>query len=189
MPDLYPPVPSDDLSARLEAVESRLAIGQLPIRYALAVDGRDLDAWVALFVPTVQVGRASFGRDALRAQIEPALRTFGRSIHQICGHLIELDPSTPDRATGEVYCRAEHEVEDRWIVMAICYSDEYERGRRRVVLPAAPGAPLVRRRRERTAAVGRLRQLAQRPGARAPRRLPHLGPLLDVTPGAVNGRR
>jgi hypothetical protein len=26
-----------------------------------------------------------------------------------------------------VYCRAEHEVEERWIVMAICYFDEYRR--------------------------------------------------------------
>jgi hypothetical protein len=140
MSDSNAPTPGDDLAARIDAIESRLAIGQLPIRYALAVDGRDLDEWVALFVPDVQVGRAAFGRDALRAQIDPLLRTFRRSIHQICGHLIELDPSDPGRARGEVYCRAEHEVDERWIVMAICYSDEYER---------VDGEWLFRRRRER----------------------------------------
>jgi hypothetical protein len=26
-----------------------------------------------------------------------------------------------------VYCRAEHEVGERWIVMAICYFDDYQR--------------------------------------------------------------
>ena len=42
---------------RLDRVESQLAIGQLPIRYAMAVDGRDVDTWLGLFVPDVQVGR------------------------------------------------------------------------------------------------------------------------------------
>src|SRR5687767_14517485 len=104
-----------DLEHRLAAVESRLAIGQLPIRYAMAVDGRDLDAWVSLFVPDVRIGRTASGRDALRAWIEPQLRTFVRSIHQIVGHRVDLDPEDPDRASGATYCRAEHEVDDRWI--------------------------------------------------------------------------
>ena len=115
------------LEARLERVESRLAIEQLPIRYAMAVDGRAIDAWVALFVPDVRVGRDAFGRDALAAHITPLLRTFQRSVHQICGHRIDLDDHDPDHATGAVYCRAEHEVDDRWIVMAICYFDDYRR--------------------------------------------------------------
>jgi len=114
-----------DLDTRLDRVESQLAIGQLPIRYAMAVDGRDLDALVRLFVPDVQVGRERFGREELRAWIEPQLRTFRRSIHQILGHRIEFDDS--EHAHGAVYCRAEHEVGDRWIVMAICYFDTYLR--------------------------------------------------------------
>jgi hypothetical protein len=118
---------TDDFQRRLEAVESRLAIGQLPIRYAMAVDARDVDAWVSLFVPDVQVGRDASGREALRGYIEPLLRTFHRSVHQICGHRIGLDAADPASATGAVYCRAEHEVDDRWIVMAICYDDHYRR--------------------------------------------------------------
>jgi hypothetical protein len=128
-----------DVGVRLDAIESRLAIGQLPIRYAMAVDGRDVDAWLGLFVPDVQVGRDQVGREALRGYIEPALRTFRRSIHQICGHRIDLDPRDPDRASGATYCRAEHEVDDRWIVMAICYFDDYQR---------VHGEWLFRRRRE-----------------------------------------
>ena len=115
----------EQLADRIDRLEAKSAIGQLPIRYAMAVDGRDVDEWVSLFVPDVQIGRDRFGRDALRQFIEPALRTFRRSMHQICGHRIEMIDA--DHAVGSVYCRAEHEVGDRWIVMAICYSDEYRR--------------------------------------------------------------
>ena len=43
----------ETLLARIDRIESTLAIQQLPIRYALAVDGRDIDAWLALFVDDV----------------------------------------------------------------------------------------------------------------------------------------
>ncbi len=115
----------DEVLARLAGVEAYQAIQQLPVRYALAVDGRDIDAWVALFVPDVDMGRHGRGRDVLRSYIEPQLRWFYRSMHQIVGHRIEL--LDDDSARGAVYCRAEHEVGDRWIVMAICYFDDYRR--------------------------------------------------------------
>jgi hypothetical protein len=116
---------SDTLAERVDRLESRWAIQQLPIRYAIAVDGRDLDAWVGCFRPDVDMGRHGRGREALRAYIEPLVRGFYRSVHQICGHRVEL--TGPDTATGVVYCRAEHEVGERWIVMAIRYLDEYAR--------------------------------------------------------------
>ncbi|MFI7530321.1 nuclear transport factor 2 family protein [Nocardia salmonicida] len=120
-----------DLSRRLARAEARFAIGQLPIRYALAVDQRNIQSWVSLFVDDVQLGRHGSGREALRALIDPQLRWFYRSIHQVCGHRIELGPdvgdSGPDTATGHVYCRAEHEIDDRWVVMAIRYDDDYRR--------------------------------------------------------------
>ena len=114
-----------ELAARLERVESQLAIQQLAARYALAVDSRDLDSWVDLFVPDVDCGSYGTGRDALRKFIDPAARTFYRCHHQICGHVIDL--VDVDHARGTVYCRAEHEAGDQWIVMAICYFDTYER--------------------------------------------------------------
>ncbi|WP_405136491.1 nuclear transport factor 2 family protein [Nocardia sp. NBC_01388] len=119
------------LARRLARAEAQLEIGQLPIRYALAVDQRDVDSWLSLFTPDVQLGRRGSGREALRAVIEPQLRWFYRSIHLVCGHRIELGPDVddngPDTATGQVYCRAEHEVRDRWVVMAIRYDDTYHR--------------------------------------------------------------
>lgn len=111
--------------ARLDRLESHLAIQQLPPRYALAVDSRDLDAWLNLFIDDVDCGRHGKGREALRRWIDPQLRTFYRSHHQICGHVIDFLDA--DHATGKVYCRAEHEDRGKWIVMLICYFDTYER--------------------------------------------------------------
>jgi hypothetical protein len=116
---------NEELFARLDRLESYAAIQQLPIRYALAVDGRDMDGWVSLFVPDVNCGRRGAGREVLRSIIEPAVRTFYRSVHQICGHRIEFDDA--DHARGVVYCRAEHEDGGRWVIMAIAYFDSYER--------------------------------------------------------------
>jgi len=87
----------------------------LSIRYALAVNSRDIESWLALFVPNVQVGPQETGREALRDFITPRLRWFYRSIHQIVGHRVEL--LGVDTAWGQVYCRAEHEVGERWVVM------------------------------------------------------------------------
>jgi hypothetical protein len=118
-------VPDPGLAERVERIEAQLAIEQLAVRYAMAVDSRDIDAWVGCFRPDVDMGRHGTGREALRRYIDPKVRQFYRSVHQICGHRIEL--AGPDQATGAVYCRAEHEVGDRWIVMAICYFDDYAR--------------------------------------------------------------
>jgi hypothetical protein len=116
---------TESLEARIDRLESHQAIEQLAMRYALAIDGRDLDAWVELFVPDVQCGRRGSGRAVLRTIIEPAVKSFYRSIHQICGHRIAFDDR--DHAHGTVYCRAEHEADSQWIVMAIAYFDSYER--------------------------------------------------------------
>jgi hypothetical protein len=115
----------DDLAARIDCIESTLAIQQLPIRYAMAVDGRGIQGWVDLFIDDVDCGRRGKGREILKGFIAPTLTNFYRSIHQICGHRIDFVDA--DHATGAVYCRAEHEDGDNWVVMAICYFDSYER--------------------------------------------------------------
>lgn len=116
---------SANIEDRLRRVEDMLEIQQLPIRYAMAVDERNVDGWLDLFTPDVQVGREQYGRDALRAAIVPQIAKFYRSIHQIAGHRVELIDHR--RAKGYVYCRAEHEVGDRWVVMAIRYDDDYQK--------------------------------------------------------------
>lgn len=116
---------TDDLAARIERIESRQAIADLPTRYARAVDARDIDTWLSLFVEDVDCGRRGTGREALRTFIDPGVRTFYRSVHFICGHVVDFDDT--DNATGTVYCRAEHEDGDQWVAMAIIYFDRYVR--------------------------------------------------------------
>lgn len=123
------PVPAEEILRRLDRVESREAIRHLATEYARLIDAKDLRALADLFVPDVQVGnqrgrdakhqafRSNHGRDGL----------FRRTIHLVSGHSIELDPDDPDRATGTVYCRSEHESGDLWVVAAIQYWDTYAR--------------------------------------------------------------
>jgi ketosteroid isomerase-like protein len=108
--------------ARLLAYEE---IRQLAARYALAVDSRNLDALVALFVDDVQVGRETFGRDALKASFDESLRGIGISMLNVGTHVIDL--LDDDHATGHVYCKGEIQDGDRWIHQAILYRDTYER--------------------------------------------------------------
>ena len=104
-----------DLEARLDRIESALAIRQLPGRYALAADSRDIEGWIALFEPDVDCGRHGRGRDVLRSLITAQLGDFYRSIHYVGSQ--HFDFLGTDDATGYVYCRAEHEIGDRFIVL------------------------------------------------------------------------
>jgi hypothetical protein len=110
---------------RLERIESSLAISQLPSRYAMSLDARDLDTLVALFVDDVEAGAHGRGRDALKEWYDGVLRRFYRSIHLVCGH--QFDFVDADNATGSVYCRAEHEDGDGWYVITMRYDDVYQR--------------------------------------------------------------
>lgn len=114
-----------DLSARLDRIESELAIRQLPARYALAVDSRDLDTVVGLFVADVNNGSNGIGRPALLSWFREILSSFHRSVHFTSGHVIDFTDA--DHATGSVYCRAEHEDGDKWVVMGFRYRDRYRR--------------------------------------------------------------
>ena len=77
------------------------AIRQLAAWYAVAVDSRDLDRLVGLFVDDVRVGRDTYGREALRESFDASLRGIGKSILNVGTHAIEIDG---DRAIGLVYC-------------------------------------------------------------------------------------
>ena len=111
---------------RIARIEAHLAIQQLAIRYACAVDVRDLDLMAAQWVPDVWMGKAwGPGRDAVRRFFREILQSFYRSIHMIVGH--RIDVLDADNATGQVYCRAEHESGSDWIVQAIIYDDTYRR--------------------------------------------------------------
>lgn len=96
----------------------------LAARYAVAVDMRDLDLLVSLFVEDVRVG-TEHGREALRASFNESLRAVGRTILNVGTQVIDLVDA--DHASGVVYCKGEIQDGDRWIHQAIRYDDYYER--------------------------------------------------------------
>jgi uncharacterized protein (TIGR02246 family) len=115
-----------DLAARIDRLESLDAIRQLPAKYALALDMRDMDAMVSLFPDDVRVGKDASGRLALRAYMDRTLRSpFTGTSHHIGGHVIEFDD--PDHAHGVVYSKNEHETGDEWVIMQMMYVDDYVR--------------------------------------------------------------
>ena len=109
----------------VERAIARDEIHQLVCRYALAIDSRDLDLLVSLFVPDVRVGRHASGRAALRDFFADSLGAIGVSILFVGNHLIEF--ADADHATGGVYCRGQIQDGERWIEQAIHYRDIYER--------------------------------------------------------------
>lgn len=114
------------MEERVDRLESLDAIRQLPAKYALALDMRDMDAMVSLFPVDVRVGKEASGRAALRAYMDRTLRSpFTGTSHHIGGHIIEFDD--PDHAHGIVYSKNEHETGDEWVIMQMMYLDDYVR--------------------------------------------------------------
>ena len=115
------------LTDRIDRLESYAAIQQLPLRFAFASDGRDLDTLVGLYVSDVKVGPPvnGTGREALREWFKVGLAAWYRSLHLVGAHAIEVQD--PDHATGIVQCRVEQERGDSWLTMVFNYRDEYER--------------------------------------------------------------
>ena len=120
-----------NLEARIDRLESLDAIRQLPAKYALTLDMRDIDMMVTLFPEDVRVGKDASGRKALRTYMDGTLRSpFTGTSHHIGGHIIEFDD--PDHAHGIVYSKNEHETpveggNDEWVIMQMMYADDYVR--------------------------------------------------------------
>jgi len=102
---------------------ARDQIRQLAQRYALAIDERDLDTLVELFVPDVDCGRFGIGRNALRESFASQLRETGPTIMQVANHVIDFDD---DHARGVVIGIAEISRSEGWVRQAIRYEDTYE---------------------------------------------------------------
>ena len=120
-----------ELMARIDRLESLDEIRQLPAKYALSLDMRDLDAHVNLFAPDIRVSREKTGRGHLKRWLDDTLRQqFTGTSHHIGNHIIEFDDV--DHAHGVVYSKNEHETPRQdggadWIIMQMLYWDNYER--------------------------------------------------------------
>lgn len=115
-----------DLQARVERLEALDEIRQLAAKYAVALDMRDLDALVNLFVEDVGVPGKRRGRAALRAWYDAAMRhhLLG-SAHGVLGHVIDIHDA--DHASGLAYSRNDLETNSVWVIELLAYLDSYAR--------------------------------------------------------------
>lgn len=115
------------LEERLDRLESLAAIQQLPYRYGVAIDSRDMDMMVDLFVPDVRVGQGKVGRQALKAWYTRTMSRHQASCHFIGNHMIDFDDA--DHAHGIVYCHDEldHPDDGEWVQGQLQYWDTYRR--------------------------------------------------------------
>jgi ketosteroid isomerase-like protein len=116
-----PPAGMSDLD-QLLAYEH---IRQLASRYALAVNMRDLDALVELFVEDVKVAGGGVGRAALADMFRLHTATAEVDVLEVTTHVINL--ADADHAHGTVYSRCEMGQRERWARQSIAYEDRYER--------------------------------------------------------------
>lgn len=146
---------TDDIIQRLERLEAIEAIKQLPSRYAQCVDQRNIDGLIALFSPDSEVHGGGNGPEQRRASFIRSQSQFPTTVHFVGNHVIDMDPVNPERATGSVYRRAEHESGDLWIVAMMYYDDEYVRSQGKWVFNhryrPGDGTHRLRRRRQRSA--------------------------------------
>jgi ketosteroid isomerase-like protein len=108
--------------SELEQLFAYEQIRQLASRYALAVNMRDFDALVALFVDDVKVGHGRFGREELRSTFERHVDAEV-DILEVTTHVINLTDRIT--ATGTVYSRCEMGGLERWERQLIAYDDTY----------------------------------------------------------------
>jgi hypothetical protein len=118
----------------------RLAIRDLPYRYAAGVDRRDQNLFLSAFHPdaTLTVIRTDpegveqvfvrTGHDELGA-IPEVITRYAKTFHFVGNHHVVLNG---DEASGEVYCTAHHLDSDGGgatdYIMLIRYQDTYRRG-------------------------------------------------------------
>jgi uncharacterized protein (TIGR02246 family) len=117
-----------DLKRLLDENEIR----NLALRYAEAVDGRDMAALTSLFTEDAAIegsgvklkGHGDIGQ--IRATMEA---NYDRTYHMVYNHLVRVDG---DAAAGEVYSRSHHlkrqdDGRTSDLIMTITYGDRYVR--------------------------------------------------------------
>ena len=76
---------------RIEALIAREEIRSLPIRYAAAVEARDVDAMAELFSPHARFGSYGEGPDGLRRLMTDSLTGSLFAVILVANHLSLLD--------------------------------------------------------------------------------------------------
>ncbi|OBF24895.1 hypothetical protein A5727_06355 [Mycobacterium sp. ACS4331] len=115
---------SDD--GRTAALLARDEIRALPLRYAAAIEARDVEAMADLFSPRARFGEHGDGPAGLRALMADSLEGSLFAVILVANHLIDLHDDT--HATGQVWahCYAQARSEG-FLDQLIRYDDRYEK--------------------------------------------------------------
>ncbi len=121
---------SGPASAQASFLEDEAELRRLVYAYARMVDRRDWSLLPRTFTDAARLrgpGYVMEGHDELRAGLATIDR-FSATMHFVMNQIVEIEG---DRATGEVYCLANHLLEERGqpvkLDMGIRYEDRYER--------------------------------------------------------------
>jgi ketosteroid isomerase-like protein len=112
----------------LERLVAREAIEDLAVRYAMAVDDRDVDTVLSCFIPDgtfVRRGTETSGSE-LRPFWERMMARYGLTVHTVHGHLVTVDAGTAT-ATGVQAGSAELHHAGTLVRASYRYRDRYAR--------------------------------------------------------------
>jgi len=124
-------MPNDlSLELRIARIEDRFAIIDLVAAYCTAIDGRDLEAFVACFTADGVIRHADGvmrldGREAIREYYTRRFGDYGVTFHYPHAHTVTLDG--PDEAHGVVTAHAEMALNGEAWLAAFRYTDRYRR--------------------------------------------------------------
>ncbi len=111
---------------RIEALLARDEIRSLPIRYAAAVEARDVDAMAELFSPHARFGSYGEGPDGLRRLMTDSLTGSLFAVILVANHLIDLHDESHGSGQVWAHCYA-HTRADGFLDQLIKYEDQYEK--------------------------------------------------------------
>ena len=106
-------MPDQEVREAVRALEARLAVQEVLVRYAAAVDERDLAAYRACFADDVEI--IGFGAETVRGadiwvqEVEQKLQAFGATQHLLGPPLITIDDKT---ASSRIDVQATHYLKD-----------------------------------------------------------------------------
>ena len=110
---------------RIEALIAREEIRSLPIRYAAAVEARDV-AMAELFSPHARFGSYGEGPDGLRRLMTDSLTGSLFAVILVANHLIDLHDESHGSGQVWAHCYA-HTRADGFVDQLIRYEDRYEK--------------------------------------------------------------
>ncbi len=112
---------------KLERLWSISQIRDLPLRYALYIDTRDLERFAELWSPRAERAEPpDMDHHTFADGVDRFFRSSTASVHLVANHLIEFDD--PSHARGHVYCWAQTDRTSAWVEQMVLYQDRYVRG-------------------------------------------------------------